>query len=244
MMTAIAFLVGSIAIVLLRIRNELFLWLAMTLATVAVANVLSEVGGARYTVGWLTARLTWIISGCVLFLYFLRQFARQLNQLVVSDSALQASEQNFQMLVQGLKNHAIYMLDPEGRVTSWNPGAEYIEGYGEKEIIGQHFSRFYTPEDRQSGLPAAALKQAKQKGKYEAEGWRVRKDGSRFWASVVINPIFGKEGAFIGFAKIYRDLTEKRLVQNALDQARQAKDHVLAIASHDLRQPLQTLFLL
>src|SRR5215468_10970143 len=175
---AIALFAGSIAIVLLSIRNELFLWLVMALATDVIASIVTEVGGARYTVGWLMGRLTWIISGCVLFLYFLRQFARQRHQLVASDRALRASEQHFQMLVQGVKEYAIYMLDPEGYITSWNSGAEYIGGYREEEIIGQHFSRFYTPEDQQCGLPATALKQAKEKGQYEAEGWRVRKDGS------------------------------------------------------------------
>src|SRR5262245_15347315 len=114
------------------------------------------------------------------------------------------------MLVQGVKDYAIYMLDPQGHITSWNSGAEYIEGYREEEIIGQHVSRFHTPEDQQAGLPTAALEQAKQKGKYEAEGWLVRKDGGRYWASVVINSIFSKEGAFIGFAKIVRDITERK----------------------------------
>src|SRR5262249_15184373 len=148
-----------------------------------------------------------------LFLYFLRQFARQRHQLVASDRALRASEQHFQMLVQGVKEYAIYMLDPEGYITSWNSGAEYIGGYREEEIIGQHFSRFYAPEDRQSGLPATALKQAKERGKYEAEGWRVRKDGSRFWASVVISPIFREGEALIGFAKIVRDFSRRKAAE-------------------------------
>jgi hypothetical protein len=114
-LTATALIAGSIAIVLFSIRNELFLWLAMMLTAVAVAQILSGVGGARYTVGWLVARLTWIISGCVLFLYFLRQFASQQSQLVVSDRALHASEQLFHMLVQGVRGYAIYMLDQQGR---------------------------------------------------------------------------------------------------------------------------------
>src|SRR5215468_779942 len=212
-LTATALITGSIAIILFSIRNELFLWLAMMLTAVAVAQVISGAGGERYTVGWLVARLTWIISGCVLFLYFLRQFASQQSQLVVSDRALQASEQHFHMLVQGVKDYAIYMLDPQGHITSWNSGAEYIEGYREEEIIGQHVSRFHTPEDQQSGLPAAALKQAKEKGKYEAEGWLVRKDGGRYWASVVVNAIFSKDGALIGFAKIVRDITERKQIE-------------------------------
>jgi PAS domain S-box-containing protein len=230
-LTATALIAGTIAIVLCSIRNELFLWLAMMLTAVAVAQILSGVGGARYTVGWLTARLTWIISGCVLFLYFLRQFVRQQNQLVVSDHALQASEQHFHMLVQGVNDYAIYMLDPQGHITSWNSGAEYIEGYREEEIVGQHFSRFYTPDDQQSGLPTAALKQAKQKGKYEAEGWCVRKDGSRFWASILINPIFRKDGAFIGFAKIVKDITRRK-------QAEQRQQLLVAELDHRVKNIL------
>jgi PAS domain S-box-containing protein len=230
-LTATALTTGSIAIVLFSIRNELFLWLAMMLTAVAVAQILSGVGDARYTVGWLVARLAWIISGCVLFLYFLRQFASQQSRLVVSERALQASEQHFHMLVQGVKDYAIYMLDPEGHITSWNAGAEYIEGYREEEIIGQHFSRFYTPEDQQSGLPTDALKQARQTGRYEAEGSRVRKDGRRFWASVVVNPIFSEEGALIGFAKIVRDITERK-------QAEQHQELLVAELDHRVKNIL------
>src|SRR5262249_25104086 len=228
---AVAFFASSIAIVLFSIRNELFLWLVMALATDVIGSILSEFGGARYSVGWVTGRLTWIISACVLFLYFLRQFGRQQKQLVLSESALRASEQHFRMLVQGVKDYAIYMLDPQGHISSWNAGAEYIEGYREEDIIGQHFSRFYTPEDQQSGLPAAALKQAKQMGKYEAEGWRVRKDGSRFWASVVVNPIFSKEGTLIGFTEIVRDITERK-------QAEQHQELLVAELDHRVKNIL------
>jgi PAS domain S-box-containing protein len=230
-LTATVLVAGSIVIVLFSIRNELFLWLAMMLTMVAVAHIISSAGPARFTVGWLVARLLWIISGCVLFLYFLRQFSSQQSQLVVSDRALQASEQHFHMLVQGVKDYAIYMLDPQGHITSWNSGAEYIEGYREEEIIGQHVSRFHTPEDQQSGLPTAALKQAKQKGNYEAEGWLVRKDGSRYWASVVVNPIFSKEGALIGFAKIVRDITERK-------QAEQHQERLVAELDHRVKNIL------
>jgi PAS domain S-box-containing protein len=237
-LTATALTAGSIAIVLFRIRNELFLWLAMMLTTVAVAQVLSGAGGARFTVGWLVARLMWIISGCVLFLYFLRQFASQQSQLVVSDRALQASERHFHMLVQGVKDYAIYMLDPQGHITSWNSGAEYIEGYREEEIIGQHVSRFHTPEDQQSGLPTAALEQAKQKGKYEAEGWLVRKDGGRYWASVVINSIFSKEGALIGFAKIVRDITERKQIETERKRIERHQELLVAELDHRVKNIL------
>src|SRR5215467_3482687 len=237
-LTATALIAGSIAIVLFSIRNELFLWLAMMLTAVAVAQILSEAGGARYTVGWLVGRLAWIISGCVLFLYFLRQFASQQSQLIVSVRALQASEQHFHMLVQGVKDYAIYMLDPHGYITSWNSGAEYIAGYREEEIIGQHVSRFYAPEDQGGGLPTAALKQAKQKGKYEAEGWLVRKDGSRYWASVVVNAIFSKEGALIGFAKIVRDITERKQIETERKRIERHQELLVAELDHRVKNIL------
>src|SRR5215470_13837504 len=237
-LTPTALIAGSIAIILFSIRNELFLWLAMMLTAVVVAQIISGAGGDRYTLGWLVSRLTWIISGCVLFLYFLRQFASQQSQLVVSDRALQASEQHFHMLVQGVKDYAIYMLDPQGHITSWNSGAEYIEGYREEEIIGQHVSRFHTPEGQQSGLPAAALKQAKQKGKYEAEGWLVRKDGSRYWASVVVNAIFSKEGALIGFAKIVRDITERKQIETERKRIERHQELLVAELDHRVKNIL------
>jgi PAS domain S-box-containing protein len=114
------------------------------------------------------------------------------------------------------------MLDPTGIVTNWNPGAERFKGYSADEIVGQHFSRFYTEEDRARDLPQQVLEIAEKEGKFEAEGWRVRKDGSRFWAHVVIDPVRGADGSLIGFAKITRDLTERRESQLALEQAKEA----------------------
>jgi PAS domain S-box-containing protein len=119
------------------------------------------------------------------------------------------SERNFRLLVQGVTDYAICMLDPAGRVTNWNAGAERIKGYKAKQILGQHFSIFYTPEDREAGLPAKALATARQQKHFLAEGWRVRKDGSRFFASVVIDPIYEKR-KLIGYAKITRDVTERQ----------------------------------
>ena len=113
------------------------------------------------------------------------------------------------------------MLDPEGRVTNWNAGAERIKGYSPDEIIGEHFSRFYTPEDFDAGVPKRALETARETGRYEAEGWRVRKDGTRFWASVVIDAIKDDDGELIGFAKITRDMTEKRENQLRLEESRE-----------------------
>jgi PAS domain S-box-containing protein len=119
------------------------------------------------------------------------------------------SERNFRLLVKGITDYAVYMLDLEGRVANWNTGAERIKGYKAKEIVGKHFSVFYTPEDRADDLPSRALKTARKERHFIAEGWRVRKGGSRFFASVVIDPIFEK-GKLVGFAKITRDITERQ----------------------------------
>src|SRR6478752_7734443 len=118
-------------------------------------------------------------------------------------------EGRYRLLVEAVTDYAIYLLDPSGIVTTWNPGAQRFKGYKADEIIGQHFSRFYTEEDRKAGVPTRALETAKREGKYEAEGWRLRKDGTRFWASVVIDAIKDERGALVGFAKVTRDMTEK-----------------------------------
>jgi PAS domain S-box-containing protein len=136
------------------------------------------------------------------------------------EQALFASEQRFRLLVQGVRDYAIYLLDPDGRVSNWNAGAEAIKGYRAEEIVGRHFSAFYTPEDREGGEPARALRTALHYGKYEKEAWRVRKDGSRFFAHVVIDPIRDEEGRHIGFAKITRDVTEQLRVRDELEEAR------------------------
>ena len=119
-------------------------------------------------------------------------------------------------------DYAIYMLDPDGIVSTWNLGAERIKGYLPEEIVGQHFSKFYTEEDRAAGLPQRSLDRARREGRFESEGWRVRKDGTRFRAHVVIDAIPGENGEVIGFAKITRDVTERQEVQRALEQAREA----------------------
>ena len=126
------------------------------------------------------------------------------------------SERSFRLLVEGVADYALYMLDPTGRITSWNIGGERIKGYSPGEILGQHFSRFYTETDRANGKPARALGIARDKGRYEEEGWRVRKDGTFFWASVVIDPIY-EDGELIGFAKITRDITERRNTELKLE---------------------------
>ena len=131
-------------------------------------------------------------------------------------SDLLKSESQFKMLVGGVTDYALYMLDPTGIISNWNAGGERIKGYSAEEIVGQHFSRFYTPHDQAAGKPARALKIALETGHYEEEGWRVRKDGSFFWASVVIDPIRNDAGELIGFAKITRDISERKEAQEKL----------------------------
>jgi PAS domain S-box-containing protein len=127
------------------------------------------------------------------------------------------SERSFRLLVEGVVDYALYMLDPTGIITSWNIGGQRIKGYTSDEILGGHFSRFYTEADRINGKPARALRIATEQGRYEEEGWRVRKDGSFFWASVIIDPIY-EGGRLVGFAKITRDITERRSAQLQLEQ--------------------------
>ena len=176
--------------------------------------------------------------------------AREAEQQVLHSSA------QFAILVQNIKDYAIYMLDKTGRIITWNSGAERIKGYTRDEIIGQHFSRFYTDFDRKSELPTKALRQAAADGKFEGEGWRVRKDGSQFWASVVISPIHDGSGTLMGFAKVTRDVTERRQAQDLLEQknkdleilaARLRRERnnkllngqaIVAAIAHEVRQPL------
>ncbi len=127
------------------------------------------------------------------------------------------SERSFRLLVEGVVDYALYMLDPTDIITSWNIGGQRIKGYSPTEIVGQHFSRFYTETDRANGKPARALGIARERGRYEEDGWRVRKDGTFFWASVIIDPIY-EDGRLVGFAKITRDITERRNAQLKLEQ--------------------------
>ncbi|WP_413990461.1 PAS domain S-box protein [Labrys okinawensis] len=150
------------------------------------------------------------------------KITRDLTERREAEDKLRRSLEQFRLLVQSVTDYAIYMIDKDGFISSWNAGAERIKGYDAEEIIGQHFSRFYTPEDRAAGEPAKALETAGREGRYEREGWRVRKDGTRFRASVIIDAITGDDGTLIGFAKITRDITERVAAQRALDEAREA----------------------
>ncbi|HEV7436691.1 MAG TPA: PAS domain S-box protein [Pseudorhizobium sp.] len=146
---------------------------------------------------------------------------RDLTERRQAEMELRKSEQQFQLLVQGVSDYAIFMLDPDGYVTNWNLGAERIKGYRADEIVGSHFSRFYTEEDRLAGLPELGLETARREGRFEKEGIRQRKDGSPFWAHVVLDAIRDETGSLIGFAKITRDITEKVEAQKALNQTRE-----------------------
>ncbi len=153
------------------------------------------------------------------------KITRDLTERRAAEKSLRQNEEQFRLLVQSVTDYALYMLDPQGHVSSWNAGAERIKQYRAEEIIGQHFSKFYSEIDRQKGEPQNALDTARREGRFEKEGWRVRKDGTQFWASVVIDPIRDETGTLIGFAKVTRDITERKETQKALDQAREALAH-------------------
>jgi PAS domain S-box-containing protein len=162
-----------------------------------------------------------------------------------AEEALRQSEERFRLLVSEVADYAILMLDPEGRIASWNVGAEQIKGYRSEEIVGQHFSCFYPAEDVERGKPALGLKVAAERGRFEEEGWRVRKDGSQFWANVVINALRDETGRLRGFGKVTRDITERKRTEEFMLRAREEaersskfKDQFLSTMSHELRTPL------
>ena len=161
--------------------------------------------------------------------------------------ALRQSEEKLRLMIASISDYAIFMLDPQGRVASWNPGAEKITGYSEREIIGVNFSHFFTSEDAANGRPAQELATATAHGRFENEGWRTCKDGSRFWAGVVIAPMYDSAGSLVGFVKTTRDLTQPRRMEEErirLAQAQEAvrlRDEFLSIASHELKTPLTAL---
>jgi PAS domain S-box-containing protein len=172
---------------------------------------------------------------------------RDLSERRRAVEALHLSDQRFRMMVESVKDYAIFMLDPTGHVVTWNEGAERIKGYRAQEIIGQHFSRFYPEPEASSGKCEEELRIAASEGRFEEEGWRVRKDGTRFWANVVITALRDPSGRLVGFAKVTRDLTQRRRMDDErvlLAQAEESirlRDEFLSIASHELKTPLTAL---
>src|SRR5215469_2754048 len=165
------------------------------------------------------------------------------RQLTDALADLRASERRFRLFVQRVTDYAIFMLDTEGIITNWNSGAERIKGYRADEIIGHHFSVFYTPKDREDEVPGRALATAARDGRFEIEGWRVRKDGTRFWASVVIDAVHDDDGELIGFAKVTRDMTERRAVEEQLRQSQkmEAVGQLTNGVAHDFNNLLATI---
>ena len=170
-----------------------------------------------------------------------------LRQAQQAEDALRQSEQRFSSMLENVRDYAIIFLDLDGRIVSWNKGAERIKGYRAEEIVGQHFSRFYPPADTASGKPEHELQVATSEGRFEDEDWRVRKDGSRFWANVVVSALRDASGRVNGFVKITRDLTARKEAEDKikryaeeLQRSNQELEHFAYVASHDLQEPLRT----
>jgi PAS domain S-box-containing protein len=165
------------------------------------------------------------------------KITRDLTQRRAQEETLRQSEERFRLLVEGVKDYAIFMLDPEGRITSWNSGAERIKGYKAQEIIGRHFSTFYTQDALDKRWPEQELAMAREHGRFEDEGIRKRKDGTTFWANVVVTPLYDRNNALVGYAKVTRDLTDRKRVE-ALEKAERQTNELLAMLAHELRNPL------
>ncbi len=192
--------------------------------------------GTRF---WASVTITAIRSEAMKLEGFLK-ITRDQTERREAEDALRGSEEKFRLLLESVQDYAIFMLDPEGHVMTWNNGARRIKLYEEYEILGKHFSIFYPPEALVIGTPSALIRTALREGRVEDEGWRVRRDGTRFWGNVVITALYDRDGQLRGFAKITRDLSDRRQVEQ-LREAGRKKDAFLATLAHELRNPLAPL---
>jgi len=214
-------------------------WTDFELATAREQGRYQEEGwrirkdGSRF---WASVVITKLVDADGRFRGF-SKITRDLSERRQQEETLRSSEERFRLLVEGVTDYAIFMLDPAGVVISWNKGAHYAKGYEAAEIIGKHFSVFYPPDVAASGFPDLELRKAIELGHFEDEGWRVRKDGSRFWANVVITALFDPQGRHRGFAKVTRDLTEKRRTEMLEAESRRITAFITMLA-HELRNPL------
>src|SRR5437660_5579799 len=203
---------------------------------------------------WVQSTIAGVQDSAHRPLYLFLQ-AQDVTERRAAVEALKVSEERFRLVVEGVVDYAIVMRDPEGRIASWNPGAQRIKGYSADEVLGRHFRLLYTPEAQGAGHPEHELAQALRQGRYEEEGWRVRKDGSRFWANVVIRAVSGDSGRLLGFVKVTRDVTERQLAAQAkeraaaelteanrlLREADELKSEFMAVTAHELRNPIAVL---